>query len=216
MESAEGADAVDQDRSHRRRPDPARPPRSDGHARRRVCLPDGPCHNYRIRSMRLTDPSPREGVLWIRRRRRRNDRGQLDISSPNVASGRSDRSAPSERHRTPAAAAGETLRSEEPPCRSGQVRWLVRGISSIPHGVYRGLRMRTVPAQCAPNWRSPRVWYGPCYDFDQGISGRGSACSVDPIAGSQGRAGACIQNAVHHHASLLQESPAHATARRIA
>ena len=42
MESAAGADVVAQDRGHRRRPDPARPRRSDGHARRRVCLPDGP------------------------------------------------------------------------------------------------------------------------------------------------------------------------------
>ena len=82
-----GADVVDQERGHRRRPDPARPRRSDGHARRRVCRPDGPCPNDRIRSVRFPDPSPREGVLWIRRRGRRNDRGRLDISSPNVASG---------------------------------------------------------------------------------------------------------------------------------
>ena len=86
MEGAGGTDVVAQDRGHRRRPDPARPRRPDGHARRRVCLPDGPCHNDRIRSIGLPDPSPREGVLWIGRRRRRNDRGRLDISSPNVAS----------------------------------------------------------------------------------------------------------------------------------
>ena len=86
MDSAGGTDVVAQDRGHRRRPDPARPRRSDGHARRRGRPPDGPCHNDRSRSMRLPDPSPRVGILGIGRRRRRNDRGRLDISSPNVAS----------------------------------------------------------------------------------------------------------------------------------
>ena len=37
MDRANGADAVDQDRSHQRWPDPARPRCSNGHARRRVC-----------------------------------------------------------------------------------------------------------------------------------------------------------------------------------
>jgi hypothetical protein len=62
------------------------PRRSDGQARRRVCLPKGPCHNYRIRRIRFPDPSPREGALGIGRRRRRNDRGRFDSSSPRDAS----------------------------------------------------------------------------------------------------------------------------------
>ena len=39
-----------------------------------------------MRIVSLSVGLPREGVLWIGRRRRRNDRGRLDISSPNVAS----------------------------------------------------------------------------------------------------------------------------------
>ena len=54
----------------------------------------------RIGSIRSPGPSPREGALRIGRRRRRNFRGRLDISSPNVASsGRPHRSV----QRTPAA-----------------------------------------------------------------------------------------------------------------
>ena len=47
--------------------------------------------------IRFPGPSPRGGVLRIGRRRRRNDRGRLDISSPNVAS--SIRRSANQRHR---------------------------------------------------------------------------------------------------------------------